>query len=442
MAALPVNVKLRCASWEQVEAIYKRDLIRNALFLKSANPPAVGTLVTVELMLPSATVVTIKGAVAEIVPQGGSGGRGPGVEIKFDYVPQSAMWIIETALARERSGDATAQTAAAALVTSINEKTRPGMPKPSDMADLVAEQQLPVASAESELVLSLAEELSSLRRLNAFQVLGVSYDATDGDIRLAFAELTKRYHPDRFAKYTSAQLRMHAADIFILIRDAYQKLGNPAQRAQLAASLAKGGRASSPGYASAAGHGPVNARAPTTPRANMPPAPSLHVAAPTRPLSGAAPTVPTPAGAQGAHGAAHGHHRPAPSPLQPSPPPPSASRAPAVRAPATPAPPQGASWMAQVESLIGAKQYDAASSVALGQLKLAPADHVAKAYLELCEGYRCAHEGDRMGAAERFETALEIDPSNDRAARELADMRRRATNERKGHLTRLMTKKD
>ncbi len=39
-------------------------------------------------------------------------------------------------------------------------------------------------------------------------------------------------------------------------------------------------------------------------------------------------------------------------------------------------------------------------------------------------------------------SALEIDPSNEHAARELADMRRQATNERKGLLTRLMGKKE
>jgi len=98
--------------------------------------------------------------------------------------------------------------------------------------------------------------------------------------------------------------------------------------------------------------------------------------------------------------------------------------------------------MAQVDALIEGKQFDAATSVARAQLQATPADHVAKAYVEVCSGYRAMGDGDRLEAAERFEAALELDPSNDRAARELADMRRRATNERKGHLTRLMTKKD
>ncbi|MDB4955055.1 MAG: hypothetical protein JWO36_2624, partial [Myxococcales bacterium] len=71
-----------------------------------------------------------------------------------------------------------------------------------------------------------------------------------------------------------------------------------------------------------------------------------------------------------------------------------------------------------------------------------PNDRVYRAGIELCEGLRSLIARDRLEAAQRFETALEIDPSNERAARELADMRRQATNERKGLLSRLMGKKE
>nr|MBA3819634.1 hypothetical protein [Deltaproteobacteria bacterium] len=71
-----------------------------------------------------------------------------------------------------------------------------------------------------------------------------------------------------------------------------------------------------------------------------------------------------------------------------------------------------------------------------------PADRTLRAGIELCEGLAALAQRDRMEAAQRFESALEIDPSNERAARELADMRRQATNERKGLLSRLMGKKE
>src|SRR5207253_508383 len=83
-----------------------------------------------------------------------------------------------------------------------------------------------IASAETELSRALEAEAESLRKLNPFLVLGVGYETTDSDVRAAFGELTKRYHPDRFARYQSDRLRAIAAEIFILIRDAYRKLSD------------------------------------------------------------------------------------------------------------------------------------------------------------------------------------------------------------------------
>jgi Tfp pilus assembly protein PilF len=71
-----------------------------------------------------------------------------------------------------------------------------------------------------------------------------------------------------------------------------------------------------------------------------------------------------------------------------------------------------------------------------------PSDRNVRAGVEVCEGLRALLARDRLEAAQRFEAALEIDPSNERAARELAEMRRQATNERKGLLSRLMGKKE
>src|SRR5262249_12183127 len=96
-----------------------------------------------------------------------------------------------------------------------------------------------VAAAEQELIKALVSEADSLKKLNPFLVLGVGYEATDSEVRAAFGELTKRYHPDRFARYESGELRQVAAEIFILIRDAYRRLADATARAQLLASLGK-----------------------------------------------------------------------------------------------------------------------------------------------------------------------------------------------------------
>jgi hypothetical protein len=94
------------------------------------------------------------------------------------------------------------------------------------------------------------------------------------------------------------------------------------------------------------------------------------------------------------------------------------------------------------DDLLDAGKFDEAIAAYKVMSKKHPQDRSYRAGIELCEGLRSLAQRDRLEAAQRFEAALEIDPSNERAARELADMRRQATNERKGLLTRLMGKKE
>jgi hypothetical protein len=94
------------------------------------------------------------------------------------------------------------------------------------------------------------------------------------------------------------------------------------------------------------------------------------------------------------------------------------------------------------DELIDAGKLDEALAGYRAMAKKLPNEKAFRAGVELVEGLKALTQRDRLEAAQRFEAALEIDPSNERAARELADMRRQATNERKGLLTRLMGKKE
>jgi Tfp pilus assembly protein PilF len=98
--------------------------------------------------------------------------------------------------------------------------------------------------------------------------------------------------------------------------------------------------------------------------------------------------------------------------------------------------------LAHLEQLLDAEAYDEALATFKSLAKRAPTDRHVRAGIELCEGFRALAARDRLEAAQKFESVLEIDPSNERAARQLAEMRRQATNERKGLLSRLMGKKE
>ena len=455
MAAAALSIKLRCASWQQLATIYKRDLSKGAMFLKASTPPALGTAVRIDLTLPSASVVVLTGVVERHVndPQ-----RGAGVELKLAPIPSGTTWMIETALAAETK--TRAPTAPGAVSQSQNDKAT----GPHQSIEDGAEQ----ADAEQELIRALMSEADSLRKLNPFLVLGLGYEAADADVRAAFGELTKRYHPDRFARYQSVELRQVAAEIFILIRDAYRKLGDEAARAQVLASL---GRKAPPVTARPAGpppprgpqtiptkgeasspSGPQHPRAATAPTVpatppnrptpaprsiqdvksgpvRMPTAPVVQVPAPVPPLVVDAKSGPVRAIQDIKSG-----------PVRMPPPPPSTERKPVLNSPppvlTEPTDPS------QLEEMLDSGKIDEALAAYKVMSKKHPTDRAYRAGIELCEGFRAAGNRDRLEAAQRFEAALEIDPSNERAARELAEMRRQATNERKGLLSRLMGKKE
>jgi len=471
MAAPTLSIKLRCTSWQQLATIYRRDLSRGSMFLKASSQPPLGTPVKIDLELPSATVLELTGTISEHVtdPQ-----RGTGVQLALDPLPTKTVWLIESALAAENK--VRAQTAQPRAVTSDV--------TPGDSQTAMSEGEN-IAEAEADLIRALEAEAESLRKLNPFLVLGVGYETTDTDVRAAFGELTKRYHPDRFARYQSPKLRQIAAEIFIVIRDAYRKLADQQSRQQVRATV--GARIPPPLPVVRTGQTPpLGVRTPQQPRiptakiaqiqvppprvdradradrnearieVQVPP-PAHHgpYDAPTNPSNqsaaiastqlarpGEVPSVPSANIVdRNASGKSGPVRMPAvTTPMPPSGPMPIIDSGP-LRRPSTSPVPEGADTSA-MEALIDEGKLDEAIAQYRALAKKAPQDRGARAGVELVEGLKALAARDRLEAAQRFESALEIDPSNERAARELADMRRQATNERKGLLSRLMGKKE
>jgi DnaJ family protein B protein 6 len=60
-----------------------------------------------------------------------------------------------------------------------------------------------------------------------YQVLGVSREATESEIKKAYRKLALKHHPD---KQTTEESRRHASDVFAKISNAYEILGDPQKR--------------------------------------------------------------------------------------------------------------------------------------------------------------------------------------------------------------------
>jgi len=486
MAEGALSIKLRCASWHQLATIYKRDLSHGTMFLRAATPPPVGTAVRIDLALPSATVIALVGVVAAHVqdPQ-----RGAGIELTLSPIPASSVWLIESALASEARRRATPVRGVPVLGAHPVSGAIPAFeavpgPSPSSVSAAVPaiHDHADVAVAEQDLVKALVSEAESLKKLNPFLVLGVGYEAGDAEVRAAFGELTKRYHPDRFARYESTELRQLAAEIFILIRDAYRRLGDAAGRAQALQSLGKAAPApravpaparSSPSASASTSLWASPSTSPSTSPSVPPPRAIQRVPVPGAPVAPILPTVTVPVPAvirppapprRDAQRPPTGDPTPPgpPLPLVPPVPPAGPTAPPSGRAPSTPPTdrrPSPSPFAQTQQAPVLSAAIDPAELAAIedridqGRLDEALAgyrmlarrhahDRNVRAGVELCEGLLAIAARDRLEAAQRFETALEIDPSNERAARELAEMRRQATSERKGLLSRLMGRKE
>jgi tetratricopeptide (TPR) repeat protein len=472
MAAPSLSIKLRCTSWQQLATIYRRDLSRGSMFLKASSQPPLGTTVKIDLELPSATVLELLGSISEHVVDAQ---RGTGVQLTLEPLPTKTVWLIESALAAENKVRAATNPGARTQTTSDA--------TPGDSSTSMVEGEN-IAEAEADLIRALESEAESLRKLNPFLVLGVGYETTDTDVRAAFGELTKRYHPDRFARYQSTKLRQIAAEIFILIRDAYRKLADANSRAQVRATTGAPRvtpppmpvvrTQTPPGGVRAIGGriptGAISKIAVPPPRAdrqeakievvqppplpgNEPPTKPGPYDAPTNQSNQSAAIASTQLARAGDFAAGipspnlidrkSGPVRSSPAVTTPMPP---SERIPIIdsgpiRRPSTGPVPEMSDTSA-LEALLDEGKLDEALVGYRALIKKSPNDRGGRAGIELVEGLKSLGLRDRLEAAQRFESALEIDPSNERAARELADMRRQATNERKGLLSRLMGKKE
>lgn len=484
-------IKLRCATWPQLAAIYERDLKRGSLFIRTSAKLPLGKETRVDIVMPTGSVVTVEGRVAYHID---SSDRGAGLELVLNKLPPSQMWLLESAL----------QHAGAEAAT------------PED----TAQEDAGAARAEEELIAALEAELRSLRALNPHQVLGLSYGHGEPEARAAFAELSKRYHPDRFARFQSPRARTIAADIFVVLREAYRPFAEAAGR-----------RAAGPSRATPARGVPILERDPAapvpiddrkgsvpmrrpTPAMGVPavkpgtPAQGVPVVRPGTPAQGVpvmrqgtpAQGVPIPRPGTPAQGVPIVSRPPGESPV-PLPPPPvvveptrpaqprfdpnaqvvsfkptvvpvpepaAHSPAPARPAPAAPPPPAGPSQLdadflfgdlgaapappapialddprlVTADALLADGKLDDAQAIYEETIRENPTHRAARAGRELVHGLRKSAAGEREAALRHFEAALEIEPWSERAARELAALRRAATERGKGLLSKLLWKGD
>lgn len=78
---------------------------------------------------------------------------------------------------------------------------------------------------------------AQLPKLNHYELLGVGLDATDVQLKEAYHEFIRRYHPDRLSPTASADLKRLSETLFARINTAFSVLSDPAKKQEYMAEL-------------------------------------------------------------------------------------------------------------------------------------------------------------------------------------------------------------
>jgi hypothetical protein len=181
-------LRVRCATWEQVEAFYRRKLRKNGrLSMKVPFECEIGTPVTLGLELPNQIVIAIDGTVASV---GASSGGRTSIDVTLFGLSNDLLARLKALV-----GDARA--------TALDEE---GL------------------DDERRLLVSREADLRRKRLLAAHEIVGVPRDPTAVELRAAWIALAAREHPDAVARYASPTLSSVAEETMILASRASERL--------------------------------------------------------------------------------------------------------------------------------------------------------------------------------------------------------------------------
>ncbi|ACL63641.1 heat shock protein DnaJ domain protein [Anaeromyxobacter dehalogenans 2CP-1] len=131
---------------------------------------------------------------------------------------------------------------AATAVPAAAAPRPPAAPHPPATAAAVARPpSAPVRRATALEPAALKATLVSLEGSDHFQVLGVKRDAPAAQVKVAYFQLAKLYHPDAIPSDAPADVRKLCADLFARVSAAWAELGDEARRAQYLEELRGGG---------------------------------------------------------------------------------------------------------------------------------------------------------------------------------------------------------
>ena len=267
----PHLLRVRCLTWDQVEAFYAQKLRRGRLLtMRVPFEPTLNEALTMGLELPNQMVIAIDGSVTQVGERAENGkvavefnlhGLTPDLlaRLKSLVADGRASADVEGSFEQRQPDEAsvlgpnpvpdgwlTTPVAGTLAVGADGARPLPGMPPPSGELPAVRVTRpgsvTPLApppppsepvnddddtelggTARAELD-ALDGELRRLRELAAHEVLGVAWDAGPDQVRAAWIALGRRFHPDVVAKHRARILRDVSEELTIHVNRAYDRM--------------------------------------------------------------------------------------------------------------------------------------------------------------------------------------------------------------------------
>jgi curved DNA-binding protein CbpA len=145
----------------------------------------------------------------------------------------AAAWVLDAAGALAYGGE---------VATVASSETQIEIVRSDDAGDSLPDASRPVAAAATAVNTELRDEIEQrfarLDELDHYALLGVASNAATAEIRRAYLDAAKRYHPDALARAgLDGEVRAHAGKVFAAISRAQATLSDVGKRRAYDSSL-------------------------------------------------------------------------------------------------------------------------------------------------------------------------------------------------------------
>jgi uncharacterized protein (TIGR02266 family) len=252
-------VRMKCSTWGDYLELHTSNLSRGGLFVPSRMSAPIGTEIAVELTLPNATLVKLRGEVVHVAAAAGEQIAGMGImffgnDAEATRALEEALKLAKASLPRAVPPPLPAKAmpppipikpakpapAVIAKPTPVAAKPVAAMPAPLPPPPSADGWEIPAAAAPEArapkfadaVEQALLDELARRLDLRPQDQLGVATNASDADIAEAYARLKERYAPSIFARYGTSTAAV-IKSINEAIDAAHKKLQDPNERRAL-----------------------------------------------------------------------------------------------------------------------------------------------------------------------------------------------------------------